>query len=524
MIFNIDTPSPPAARFLEQALLITILAHAVAMLSMALLLLPGMPGGGNLNEAIRVAYIADHPWLWRLGWLPWQITALSDLLLALALLRTTWVPRLPAFWVMLTTLAAILIEQPGELRWITQGVSLAQAAVQTGDLAGYLEFEADIYLQVAAWAAIMYLGAALGWTWAFVRAGTWNRFLTWLSLATWSLLLAVSVAPLMPADYRPDMSLIAAGNALGFVLLLAWLGVVTELVLRRSRPDQAHGRMAPWIHPHGGLLSRLLNLLANSRLARAFGAWLPPVAFVSDITNVIYVNYLVEAERLEPLVPWGLALQCLGPEGKYAFFTHLTYRHGHFGPRLLGPLRRFMPSPVQSNWRIHVRDPQTGRPGIYFVTTAINSIFQALPARLLAEGMPMHLAECGQVLRHPDGSLQVRLEPGSGSAPDLAMRLQPSSTPQLSPPWSDCFDSFDSMLAYCVPQDRAMSSQPWYGRVTRQEIQLNIPLEACQPLAGEVISKTAQTLLGDAQPLCFHVPQVAFRFEREEYDGKNSLT
>jgi len=40
--------APLAARFLEQALLITILAHAAAMLSMALLLLPGLPGGGNL--------------------------------------------------------------------------------------------------------------------------------------------------------------------------------------------------------------------------------------------------------------------------------------------------------------------------------------------------------------------------------------------------------------------------------------------------------------------------------------------
>src|SRR5579859_6784215 len=111
---------PLAARFLERALLITILAHAVAMLSMALVLLPGIPGGGN-TLAYRTAYIATNPWLWRLGWLPWQFTALSDLLLAFALLRTAWIPRFPAIVVALITLTAVLIEQPGELSWITQG-------------------------------------------------------------------------------------------------------------------------------------------------------------------------------------------------------------------------------------------------------------------------------------------------------------------------------------------------------------------------------------------------------------------
>ena len=513
--------APLAARFLERALLITILAHAAAMLGMALLLLPGMPGGGN-PDAARVAYIAAHPWLWRLGWLPWHVTALSDLALALALLRTAWIPRLPAALVMLTTLAAVLIEQPGELRWVTQGVSLAQAAVRDGDLSAYLRFEASVYPQVAAWAATMYAITALGWTWCFAGAGVWNRRLTWLSIVAWSLLLAVSVGPLLPQDYRPSDSFTAVGNAIGFVLLLVWLCAVTELVLRRSRPGAAHGRMAAWMHPRQGLFGRLLGGLAASRLARAYGEWLPPVAFVSEISNVIYVNYLVEAERLAPLVPWGLELQRLGPAGKYAFFTHLTYQHGHFGPRLLGPARRFLPSPVQSNWRIHVRDPQTGQLGIYFVTTAISHTAHALLARLLSEGIPMHVTQRGEVAAHPDGSFQVRLDPGPGSAPDVTMLLRPAPPPTLAPPWSECFDSFQAVLAYCVPQDRAMSSQPWYRRVTRQEIDLGIPLESCEPLTAEVVSAAAQTIVGDAQPLCFRVAQVAFRFDREEYDVRSS--
>src|SRR5205823_3159427 len=83
-----------ASRLLELALLLTFVAHAIAMAAMAALLLPGMPGGGT-PEAVRVAYIAAHPWLWRLGWSTWGATALSDVLLALALVRTPWVPRTP---------------------------------------------------------------------------------------------------------------------------------------------------------------------------------------------------------------------------------------------------------------------------------------------------------------------------------------------------------------------------------------------------------------------------------------------
>src|SRR5207237_5150791 len=111
---SIGTAQPVAAKFLERALLFTIVIHAVAMVWMVLFLLPGMPGGPNadspgdfqINSALpslddptfvkaglrdRVAYIAEHPWRWRIGWIPWQLTALSDLLLAVALVRPRWI-------------------------------------------------------------------------------------------------------------------------------------------------------------------------------------------------------------------------------------------------------------------------------------------------------------------------------------------------------------------------------------------------------------------------------------------------
>src|SRR5215472_12738159 len=121
-----ETTSPArSGRFLERALLFSFVVHGIAMLAMVLLLLPGMPGGPNDSMA-RMAYVAAHPWLWRLGWFPWQLTALSDVLIALALVATRWIPRLPAVLTLLITLLAIIPDQAGQAIWVTRGVALAQ--------------------------------------------------------------------------------------------------------------------------------------------------------------------------------------------------------------------------------------------------------------------------------------------------------------------------------------------------------------------------------------------------------------
>jgi hypothetical protein len=177
-----------------------------------------------------------------------------------------------------------------------------------------------------------------------------------------------------------------------------------------------------------------------------------------------------------------------------------------------------MPSPVQSNWRIHVVDPRTGKQGITFVTNGITSTFQALGARLLSEGMPMHVLARGEVIHRADGSMTVALEPGTGTAPDAKVDLAPCPEPELTGPWKECFGTFGGFLAYAVPQDRAMSTQPWHGRVTRQEIELGIPLDRCEPMAGTVTSRAARELAGDAEPVCFRVTGLHFLFAVEDYD------
>jgi hypothetical protein len=89
--------------------------------------------------------------------------------------------------------------------------------------------------------------------------------------------------------------------------------------------------------------------------------------------------------------------------------------------------------------------------------------------------------------------------------------------PRLSGAWAECFSDYRSFLAYCVPQDRAMSSQPWRQRISRQEIDLGIPLDACTPMAGTVVARGRRDRRA-AEPLCFRVAAVTFRFSTEVHD------
>lgn len=507
-----------ASRPLECALLANFVAHCTMMVGAAFTL-PAMPGGGAASDLSRVAWIAENPWLFRLGSAPRHLVATIGVAFAVILLRTRWIPKLPAAAALLFTIAGLIPDQGSLIVWNTRGVELAREAVASGDCSRYLALEGVIFTAAAGWAGLLYTGTGLGWTFSFALSGIWSRALFWLSTIIWTTFGAVSLSPLLPLPWRLPSSVIAAGNGVAFLLLEVWFVVITERVLRRARPVTRAGVHAPFRHPAGGPFGLLAGCIAESRFLRAFSEQLPALAFSSDTTDVIYVNYVVPAERLESWVPDGLELQRLGPEGRHALFTFLTYRHGHFGPSALGPLRRLFPSPIHTDWRIHVVNPVTGHRGIYIITSAITSTLHALGARLFSEGMPLHVLAAAELRRDVGGEVQVRLDPGTGTAPDADLALRPGAPDLLPPSFAECFASYRDLLAYVVPQARTMATHPWRGPLCRHEIDPEVPLEANEPLAGSVRSRTAEAIVGEALPLCFRVPKAALRFDREETDA-----
>ena len=126
----------------------------------------------------------------------------------------------------------------------------------------------------------------------------------------------------------------------------------------------------------------------------------------------------------------------------------------------------------------------------------------------------MHVPRLAEVVATA-GGVTILVDPGKGSAPDVEARLRPAAAP-TDGPWRVAFATWPEALAYIVPQDRALSSQPWRRQVTSQEIDLGIPIAACRPLEGEVRSGSARAIVGDAEPFCFLVPAVDFLFARQD--------
>lgn len=223
---------PPDSKFLLGALVFTFLCHGAALIATLVFLLPGLPSGHN-DLAHRVSYIGQHALIWRIGWLPWQLTALSDLILAVALVRTSWISRPAAFISLGLTVTALLIEQPAEFRWTTSGVELARQAFLMQNASSYSAFESEIFRLTSYWAAFFYTLAAIAWSVCLAKAGTWNRFMTILSIILWGLLIVISLGPLL-LDGFPAI-IVSSGNAIGFNVMMVWFGVATYLIWKNRR-------------------------------------------------------------------------------------------------------------------------------------------------------------------------------------------------------------------------------------------------------------------------------------------------
>ena len=471
---------------------------------MAALLLPGIPGSGLPTAELRHAFITAHPMRWHFGWFPWHLCALSDLAISASLLTARWIPRRASIFTFTLTVIAFAIEQYYETLWDILGPRTSPS--------NYAAFEHHVFLMVCAVAASLYAIMAMGWSWSLSFLKDWTRWLTVISCIAWPVLLFAASAPLCPQAIRPPQLLIDLGNKLGFALMLVWFVLALEAVLRRTRVTEPFGRMAAWKAPRRTFLGWLCELIANSRFLQYACEFGPRFAMASDIRDVVYINYVVPARNLLPLVPEGLELLTLA-EDRYALLSVLIYKHGAFGMNFLGPLRRpLMPSPLQSNWRIYVREPRTSTEGVFFFSNTISGTLTALIARILSRGVAMHVP--AEMSLNITTEATLREIPGTSCAPDLIANLrslQPTEQPTLpSGPWTECFASYAEFLAYCIPQGNALSVQSWDGRITAQNFCLEGVAATSTPLQGEAHSATLTTLGATDDSICFLLPRVDF--------------
>lgn len=238
---------------------------------------------------------------------------------------------------------------------------------------------------------------------------------------------------------------------------------------------------------------------------------LPFLTLHSDVRDVVYVSWLVDAAAAQQLLPAGATLW--ERDGKTPF-TVLTYRHGHFGPALPGPLRKLLPSPLQSNWRLYLDHTPPGAPAVpcvYFLKNIMDSLPHALGTRLFSDILPTHLAD-GMTLEVTPTQARCSIAGGAGSAPSLDVQADIVTDHTLDADWQALFSNWRDAVAFLACQDAAIAHVPRNGKLVFGEIDLPVDVDQVQALTA---LRADCGLLGQlppvSKPFAFLVPKVPFK-------------
>ncbi len=275
-----------------------------------------------------------------------------------------------------------------------------------------------------------------------------------------------------------------------------------------------------YVHPVPGATGTLLSIIANAPwirwMRRGVRALLPFPVLASDVEDVVYLTWIVPVDRVRRFVPPGVAVI---ERAGLTLFTVLTCRHRHFGPRILGPLRRLCGSPLQGNWRLYV-ESLPGQPvpprTVLFVRNAFDSPAYALGSRLASDALPAHLPLRFTHGRSGDGYETV-LEPGKGSAPALASTTAAATGRVLPAGYDRFFASWTGAVRFLCQQEAAIAAIGGGPRIARADIALPIDPDTVIPLQS--VETRGEGLLQEVgatgAPFCFAVPKVRFQLRRE---------
>lgn len=525
-------------RALMTSLLFTIVAHALGLLSMATILRPGV--ADNFNTLEQAQYIAEYPNLWRLGWLPWNLSALGNIIFGVFLIAWTRSRPNKTGWILASlalflTICAVIPDQYGEFLLDTELVKLAQSSAplasspQDPILDSFARRQRELLTMLGYTANNLYILMSIVWIFVILRICPQSRARTSFVAVSYIaniFFVGVSAASLArqngPTDeFLTQFWVMMALNGLSFPLLLL------QMILMAVTLGEAHhlNNPSPDDHLHKfrwpdqsprSLLAHLINARGLRDLIRASSTILPIPVMKSDIRDVVYLNWMVPEKRARQLCPEPLKLDVRN--GKTAI-SLLTYQHGHFGPAFYGPLRKFLPSPCQSNWRIYVEpeNPSAKRDAIYFFKTTISDWPHALGSRLLSDGLPSHLSQSFTHTREGDRVI-TQMAPGLGSAPDLQSDVTCNTPRELPEDFKEFFPSWNDAVEYLVEQNRGVNVLQGMGEVL--ESRIDIPIEVAQVEAARVEkfeSQWLKELTEGCEVFAFVVPSVPFRALGESY-------
>ncbi len=505
-----------AYRWTHRAIGFTLVMHAVALLAMASILAPGLDM--EASPLSRATYVAGHANIWRLGWSAWQLTALSDLLLSLALVWYAQRVQRGRFFAglgLVFVIGAVVPDQLGEYELTTSHLILStQAAIGQAPMTSWLASESRTLILTGTCGASGYVLMSFAWMACLVQMGHGPKgHRAFMGLGVVDLLLfavtagvnTYSITHGTVAHGYPAFGVVFALNAVAFPLLLLWMLSMAVVLgaghhARNPASDHALHRFS-W--PKSGLMGRLAEQLAAPGLRDLIRYCTPPMPELhSDITEVVYLNWRVPTSRVQGLLPSPLRID---EQDGHTWLSILTYRHGHFGPRFLGPLRKLMPSPIQSNWRLYV---QPSREAIYFFKTSVHSAALALGSRLGSDGLPSHFPLS---MKHDRASDQIvsGIEPGASGAPDMLAWVFVTEERTLA---EGIPGTWRAQVDYLVHNNGARSMLAAEGQPLQSYIDIPIDIETIEPaILQEFRSDFLDPFVKDCPCLAFVVPKVKLR-------------
>lgn len=262
-------------------------------------------------------------------------------------------------------------------------------------------------------------------------------------------------------------------------------------------------------------LAKLLACGVLLQLRRMLMRVLPFIRLQSRVSNIVYLSWLVDAEQVRQRYPEQVTLW--EKQGK-TIFTILTYQHHHFGFQFLGRLRKWMPSPQQSNWRFYLDDshPKT----VIFEQVVLDQYLYVLGGRLASDVMPAQYAPVFQHQYHKQQKsihTDIMLDP----AYSFASNVQITGEKRLPDSWRNVFTSWDEAVHFLVDQDHAWAE--WVDQPQRlSQGDIEMPIQFQQIQAAEMISLKAPQLLqqlgleDNAEVFAFVVPELDFHVIGEQ--------
>ena len=252
------------------------------------------------------------------------------------------------------------------------------------------------------------------------------------------------------------------------------------------------------------------KLLARSR--RKVTSFFPFLKLRSDVKDVVYMNWILEVDKVRHFIPDGLELW--EKDGK-TLFTILTYRHGSFGPSFLGPFRRLFLSPLQSNWRLYLKSaPPNVAQGstVLFLKNSMSSHLYALGTRVFSDVLATHLPR-NFIHNQKDSGFETSIFPGKGSAPELKCFVESSDQKTMDKEFSELFDSWEEIVDFLSFQDAAVSYTDRDSIFAFSQIELPIDTSTIQPMelrSEGFLCPMLDELAPMGEPLCYRIPKVRF--------------